>query len=337
MLVILPGASAQTLGGATVFNFLNLPAGPQTTALGGITLTQPTGDPSVAFYNPALLQPEMHTAVAAVFNDFYAGIKGYHLSGAWRSERLGTDFLAGVQYLDYGSVPQTDAAGNILGSFRPVDWVMQVGAARNYMSKWKYGANVKFIHSGYGIYRSSGAALDVGVLYRDSTNGFSASVLARNMGFQFAPYDGTDPGDLPFDLEVGATQRLAHAPFSFSITAHHLHQFDNLYNDTSFNNENGFRSGSGGRFTFDRLFRHIILASTVYIGDRVEVELGYNHLRRKELSIGDGGNGLNGFSMGVGVLLNKIQLRYARSQYQRNTAYNQVGINLKWSNFISRR
>ncbi len=328
---------AQTLGGATVFNFLNLPANPQTTALGGITLTQPTDDPGVAFYNPALLRPAMHTALNLVFNDFYGGVKAFHLSGAWRSDTWGTDFLGGIQYINYGSIAQTDAAGNVLGSFKPVDWVMQVAAARNYLEHWKYAAALKYIHSGYGQYRSSGMAMDVGILYRDSTRGFSASVLARNMGFQFKPYDGTDPGDLPFDLELGVTQRLAEAPFSFSLTAHHLNQFNNFYNDTTFNNETGVGSGGSGKFSFDRVFRHIVLASTIYIGSRVEVELGYNHLRRKELSVGTGGNGLNGYSMGVGILLNKLQFRYARSQYQRNTAYNQVGLNLRWSNFLGKR
>ena len=28
-----------------------------------------------------------------------------------------------MTYLDYGTTTETDASGNILGSFRPVDWV----------------------------------------------------------------------------------------------------------------------------------------------------------------------------------------------------------------------
>ena len=132
-------------------------------------------------------------------------------------------------------------------------------------------------------------------------------------------------------MQVGITKRLLHAPLSFSITAHHLHQFDITYNDTTFNNENGFDNPSGG---FDKFFRHFVFATTVYFGDRIEAQLGYNHLRRKELNIGEVKNGLNGFSMGVGVLLNKLTIRYARSNYQNNTGYNQFGLNMKLNEYF---
>ncbi len=60
----------------------------------------------------------------------------------------------------------------------------------------------------------------------------------------------------------------------------------------------------------------------------MEITGAYNHLRRSELNISNSTNGLNGFSLGMGVLFKKIQLRYARAYYQNNTAYNQFGINL---------
>jgi len=52
-------------------------------------------------------------------------------------------------------------------------------------------------------------------LYNDTVHLFSASVLARNMGFQLKKYDGATADDLPFDLELGITKRLVHAPFGF--------------------------------------------------------------------------------------------------------------------------
>ena len=45
--------------------------------------------------------------------------------------------------------------------------------------------------------------------------------------------------------------------------------------------------------------------------------------------MGSAGTGLNGFSMGAGALLGKLQLRYARAHYQRNIAFNQLGITLQ--------
>jgi hypothetical protein len=326
--------SAQTLGGNTVFNFLNVPNTPQLSALGGINISQVSNDVGLAFNNPALLKPQMHSQMNAVFNGMYAGISAYHLSLAYHHPKLNTNFLWGLNFFNYGTVQETDASGNILGRFHPNDWVMQVSASRSYMDKWNYGATLKFISSNYGQYNSNGVAMDAGVLYYDSLKLFSASLLVKNMGFQLKKYDGTDPGDLPFDLQFGLSKRLEKAPFGFSFTAHHLHRFDINYNDTLFNNDNGFINGSNKKFTIDKLFRHFVFATTIYLGDKVEITAGYNHLRRQELSIGKGSNGLTGFSLGVALLLDKLQIHYARSQYQNNTAYNQFGLNMTLNKYF---
>ena len=69
----------------------------------------------------------------AVFNNFYAGINTYHLSFGYRQEKLKTNFGWGLTYLDYGKISETDASGNLMGSVKPTDWVMQVSASRSYL------------------------------------------------------------------------------------------------------------------------------------------------------------------------------------------------------------
>jgi len=325
---------AQTLGGNSVFNFLKLPATPQLTALGGINTSHISNDVGLAFNNPALLKPSMHSQLNAVFNGLYNGISAYHLSLGYHHEKLNTNFGWGIHFINYGSIQETDASGNIYGSLHPVDWVMQVSASRSYLEKWNYGATLKYISSNYGQYRSSGIAVDVGLLYHDTSALFSASILAKNMGTQLKTYEGTDPDDLPFDLQLGVSKRLENSPFGFSLTAHHLHQFDIRYNDADFNEVNGFPNGSNKKFTFDKLFRHVVVAANVYLADKVELTAGYNYLRRKELNIGNTGNGLNGFSMGAALILPKLQVRIARSQYQRNTAYTQFGLSLALNQYM---
>ncbi|MEK7225223.1 MAG: hypothetical protein AAB221_06035, partial [Bacteroidota bacterium] len=185
-----------------------------------------------------------------------------------------------------------------------------------------------------GQYRSNGLAMDIGILFSDTSKLFSASALVKNAGFQLMKYNGSSGDDLPFDLQLGFTKRLVSAPFSFSVTAQRIHQFDIGYNDTSFNSENGFENSSSKKFSFGKLINHFVLASTIYLGDRVEVIAGYNFLRRKELNIGSGGNGLNGFSLGAGVMLGKLQIRYARAYYQNSSAYNQLGLNMKLNEYF---
>ncbi len=326
--------SAQTLGGNSVFNFLKLSNTPQLSALGGVNVSQISNDVGLAFNNPALLRPALHTQMNAVFNDFYGGIKVYHLSLGYHHAKLNTDFSWGLNYFNYGKTTETDASGNVLGQFRPTDWVMQLSASRTYLSKWRYGATLKLISSNYGQFRSTGLAMDVGLLFRDTAQLFSASLVAKNMGFQLKKYDGSSADDLPFDLQIGVTQRLENAPFSFSVTLQRLHQFDTRYNDTLFNNENGYENASGNKFSFGKLFDHFILGTTIYVGDHVEVMAGYNFLRRRELNIGNAGNGLNGFSVGAAALFGKLQVRYARAYYQSNSAFNQFGLNMTLNQYF---
>ena len=325
----------QIIGGSSVFNFLKLPNTSQLTALGGINVSNITDDLGMSFNNPALLRPTMHGQLLTVFNSMYAGIKNYHIMAAYSHERLKTNFACGIQYLNYGSIPQTDAAGNILGSFRPGDYVAQLSASRNYMNNWYYGVSLKFINSNYGLYRSNGIAMDAGFAYYDSTKLLQLSVVMKNMGVQLKKYDRITSDELPFDLQLGITKRLRKAPVQFSITAHHLHQFNIRYLDTTFNNDNGINAGDKpGKFSIDNIFQHVIIAAQFFVGDKIELSTAYNRMRRAELNITGSANGINGFSLGVGVLFRKLQIRYGRAYYQNNTAYNQFGLNIRLDEYF---
>jgi len=327
---------AQTVGGNSVYNFLKLSNTPQLTALGGINISNQTDDAGMVFSNPALIRPEMHTQANFVFNSLYGNIKNYNVLMAYHEQKIKTNFAAGINFINYGEIVETDPAGNIFGDFKPRDYVFQLSASRRYENSWYYGTAIKFIYSQYGQYRSSGIALDVGVSFSDSIHFIQAGLVIKNMGLQIKSYNGTASDDLPFDIQVGISKRLAGAPIQFSLTAHHLHQFDIRYNDTVFNNEY-FPDGNSkqNKFTFDKLFRHLIFATQIFVGDKVEMTVGYNYLRRKELNIGNGGNGLNGFSAGLGLLFRNLQLRYGRSYYQNNTAYNQLGLSLKLKEYFA--
>jgi len=316
--------AAQTIGGAAAYNFLHLPATPAQTAVGGVNVSLANDDIGLALNNPALLKSSLHGQLGINFNSFFAGIKAYQLGGVWHHEQSGTTFGGGIFYLDYGSLTQTDIYGNETGSFRPVDYSIQLSAARAYGNRIRYGVTAKLINSNYGIYRSRALAFDVGLHYNDTASRFSAGLVARNMGGQLKTYSGTAE-DLPFDLQAGVSKRLEKAPFGFSLTFQHLHRFNTDFNDPSFVSENGttHRSAFGRRLT-----NHIVLATHVYLGRNLEVHVGYNFLRRRELNVGSGGNGLNGFSAGFRARFSRLQFQYARAAYQRGRSYNQFGIQL---------
>lgn len=331
ILLLLPAvARTQTLGGNSVFNFLKFSNTPQLSALGGINISQQTNDIGMAFHNPALLRESMHTQTHVSFSSFSKAVRNYHLMTGYTAEKLNTNFALGVNYFNYGSSTQTDAAGNILGEFRPADYVIQASASRKYMQRWHYGAAMKFAYSSYGPYRSSGLALDAGVTYTDTAQLVQASLVLKNMGVQLRAYEGTARGDMPFDIQLGISKRLAKAPIQFSLTLHHLQRFNISYSDSIYNNEIGANDKSGFA---DKALRHMVFSTQFFVSDKIEISAGYNYLRRRELNIGTAGNGLNGFSFGAGVLIKKIQIRYARSYYQVNQANNQLGISISFNSF----
>jgi hypothetical protein len=322
-------SGAQTLGGNSAYNFLKLPSTPLLAAAGGVNTSYKTNEVGLTANNPALLDESLHSQLNLSFNNFLSGIKTYSLTGAYQYDQYNTIFGGHIYFVDYGTMPYTDAAGNVNGDFHPVDFVVQVSAARKYLENWNYGASLKFISSDYKLYKSSALALDFGILYSDSAKNLSASVLAKNMGFQTKTYAG-DAEDIPFDFQIGVTKRLEKAPLGFSLTAQHLHRFNILYNDGAFNAENNFPSDNN---FFNKLLNHFVVASHIYLGNNLEATLGYNRLRRQELNIGSAGNGLNGFSMGLRIKFSKLQILYARSNYQRNVSYNQLGLTLSLKEF----
>jgi len=316
---------SQTLGGQSAFQFVKLPNCPQLTALGGVNVSAISSDIGPSFQNPSLLRKEMSGRMTASFGMFQDGFKDLHALAGWRYEPWGTNFSLGTHYISYGQAMQTDASGNILGEFSPRDMVIQLTASRKYLEHWHYGVSVKYISSLYGMYRSSAIAMDVGINYFDSASLLQLGFVAKNMGAQLHTYAGQGE-DMPFDLQLGITKRLKMLPVQFSITAQRLHQFDIQYRDTLFNVDN---YGNAGKSTFTgKLFRHFIFAVQGYVAGRVELTLAYNVLRKQELSIGNTANGSTGFSYGIGVLLDRFQLRFARAPYQRQFAMNQLGISL---------
>ena len=201
---------SQTLGGNAIFNFLSQPNTAQLSALGGINVSNISNDVGLVFQNPSLLRKEMHQQLNVSFNSFLAGIKNYSLTSAWHSNKYKTNIAIGINYFNYGSLTQTDVAGNILANFKPNDYVVQLSASKQHKENWFYAATIKFVNSNYGQYQSNGIAIDAALAYVDSSNFFQASVVIKNIGTQLKTYNGSNvKEELPFDVQAGITKRLA--------------------------------------------------------------------------------------------------------------------------------
>ena len=316
---------AQTQGGNPVFSFIKNPATADIAALGGTNVSLIGNNVAAGFSNPSLLRPVHHGQVATSFSSLLAGINQYTTMAGYKvgGQTLGL----GVQYLNYGSIDQTDAAGNLLGMYRPSDFAVQIGTSKQYKEKWWLGAAAKFIHSNYGQFRSFALAVDASLTYFDEASGLQAGVVVTNMGTQLNAYAGAVKEELPFEINAGISKKLAEAPLQFSLTLQQLQRFNLLGSDTSF-----IISEFGKKYsTFDKMMSHVVLGAQLTLSDNINCNLGYNLLRRQSLNGFNITNGLNGVTFGVGVLMDKLHINYATGFYQRNM-FHQLSLNFNFVN-----
>jgi len=313
--------NGQTLDGNSIYNFLGITMHAQTAALGGRNVSQIGGGAGVFIENPALLRATDHQTFFSNFTFLAPSVTGLHASGIWHADKIATTFGVSMTHFGYSEEPLTDPAGNVSGTFRAFDQMVSVSASGKYDKFWFYGASLKFIHAAYGPWKSSGVALDFGLNYFREESGFQWGIAAKNMGVQLKTFNG-EQEDLPFDLVMGITQKMAKAPFSISLTAQRLHDFDILYTDTVFNNENFGVSGKPG--WGKQVLSHLIIGTNIYLGEKVILSGGFNLLRRNELAIRNISSGLTGFSYGIAMKHKKLSFQYSRSHNQRSITQQQL-------------
>ncbi len=320
------GGTAQTLGGSSAFNFLRLQLQPQAGALGGRNASHFGADLGMISENPSLLRKNHHSAVSANFTSLAPTITGLYAVGAYHLKKAATTVALGITHLGYGEQQETDASGNMLGTFWAYDQLLGVSVSRKYNKNWYYGSTIKLINSRYGAYASQGLALDMGLNYYDEERMIQFGFAAKNMGVQLKSY-GNGKEDLPFDLVLGVTKQLEKAPIRFSITGQRMHQFDLLYNDTLFNQANFGSQPKSNLGT--KIFSHLVFGTDILVGEKIVLTCGYNVLRRRELRIQNIASGLTGFSYGFNLHLQRLRMYYARTHYQSSLSHHQISFSFK--------
>ncbi len=323
----------QVAGGQRTMEFLRLPTGPHVSALGGINVSNPDKDISLAMQNPSLMRPGLHNNLGLNYNAYYSGISLANLQYGYHLPKLQTSFLLGVQYLNYGNFVRTDNLGISNGDFKANEYAVTIGASRRYKDKWRYGASVKYAQSTLADKNAYAALADVGITYMDTTNLVTVGAVAKNMGVMLKKYNGNNPGEpLPFDLQIGITKRFRYVPLRLLTTVHHLYEWDIRYDDPALAQNNNLfgnvdSNAKPKTYFADKLFRHFIFGAEILIGKRLLVTASYNHLHRSEMVLKDK-TGMAGFAYGLGIDLNKFQVNFARSHYHIAGAYNEFGLTM---------
>ena len=152
---------------------------------------------------------------------YFAGIN-YGLAMYSRTFNQAGNFAAGLTYLNYGTFTESDPTGLITGDFKAAEYAFSFIYSRKIDSLFTLGVNFKPVLSHLESYTSIGFAFDIGASWHNSSNLFSTGLVIKNVGYQITTYAGEPRQNLPFAIQAGFSQRLAHAPFRFSFTLNHL-------------------------------------------------------------------------------------------------------------------
>ena len=323
LFAILP-VSGQT-GGDNTYEFLNISHSAFASATGGMTVSQSRNDLSLPYFNPALLTSSMDNDISLSFSTYFAGIHyGY---AAWARDMVNKGTIAaGVSFISYGRFTEADAAGNINGTFTASEYAFNVLWSLQIDSSFTVGINIKPVFSHLERYFSAGICTDIGATYHNKKLLFDAGLVIRNAGFQIMSYTGHGGEPLPFEIIAGATKRLEHAPFSFSLTLRHLEKPSLTYD---YDTEDDIPAGGFG----ENLLKHVIIGIEVLPADVFWIGAGLNYQRRSEMRT-EQRSGMAGFSAGFGFRTKAFALSYGRDAFHLAGAANHLTITVRTAQIL---
>jgi len=322
-------------GGNNTLEFLNLTQSARSTALAGGLVSVIDDDVALAYVNPAILNQSMHSRLSINQNFHFAGIShGFFSYGHYLSKYDLTTHV-GINYIDYGTFDRADEFGNRQGEFDAGSVALTLGGGKQINERFSIGANLKLINARLEAFTSFALGADLGTTYTIPENRSAFGFVIKNIGIQLDPFF-EDRELLPLDIQIGYSKRLAHIPFRFSIVAHRLNDWNLRFEDSSPITSSIFgepvqEEGAISKFT-DNLFRHFIFNGEFLIGttENFRIRLGYNHLRRKELSVSTF-RSLGGFSMGIGLKVKKFVFDYGVGYYHLAGGVNHISISTNLS------
>lgn len=325
-------------GGSSTYDFLNLSSSARVSALGGIqTGLIDSAELQMSYYNPALLMPGSHNHVTINYVNYISDINYGYVAYSRHYENIGT-FAAGIQYINYGKFSESLSNGVLTGkTFTAADYALNLIYSRNIWKNITVGINIKPIYSVYESYNSFGIASDIGASIVDSTGLFSAGIVFKNIGFQLNSYQYQTEGinePLPFDIQLGFAQKLAHAPFRFCVNFNQIHRWnltDKEVWDYDNQKENDNLPGKSDDI-ITQFLRHVILGVEFVPSKNFTIGIGYNFQRRRELSV-KSNEGFVGLSGGFNVKISKFRLSYAIASYHLSGISNIFSVSFNPSDF----
>lgn len=313
------------------FRFVNLVTSPRAAGFGGNMINVKDNDLSLAYANPALLNPAMDNQASFSYLNYFAGINYGMFSYAKDIKDVGT-FAVNMLLVGYGTFDETDNSGAVIGSFSANQTGINLAGSRQISERFSAGAQLKLLFSNLERYTSFGMGIDLAGTYHIEEEFLTTSLVFKNIGYQLSSYyEGGDKDPLPFEIQLGVSKKMKHAPFRLSLVLENLQQWDLSYTDPNLIGKTDPLTGqpievqeaSFGK----KLMLHTVFGLELVFSKNVMVQIGYNYRRREELKTNEK-PGLAGFSFGIGAKFGAFKISYALSSFNQAGTGNHFGLAL---------
>lgn len=270
------------------FEFLKVDMSARAASLAG-TFVSNNDDPNVIFYNPAGINSLTENPISFSFVKHLLDINLASLSYSMEFEDIGR-FGTAVKYINYGKFTEADEFGNRGGEFGAGEAAFILGYANALDENFNYGANVKFIYSKIADRSATGIGFDLGLNYIIPEENLAVGFAALNVGTQLTLYYETKE-ELPLDIVIGVSKRLAHLPLRLSLDFHKL---------------------NADRDDFVQRFKAFSVGAEFTLSKVLRLRFGYDNEKRNDLKIGTSA-GIAGFNAGLGALISNYTFDYGFS------------------------
>jgi hypothetical protein len=323
--LFIPFLTFSQIGGNTTFALLDLTYSARSAGLGGDFITAKDEDLNLTVANPSLYNSKMHNHVG--FNQaLLAGGVNYGMINYARAFKNAITGGASLRYVNYGKQEMRNEAGTSIGTFTPGEFILGAGAAKQLNPQITIGANVNLIYSQLAGYNSFGGSLDLAGTYELEKANLLVTALVKNAGYQFKSYTKDNRSNLPTEFQLGVSHKLKHAPFRFSILAHHLNTWDLTYNDPTLKPTIDPLTGDTIPVKVagfgKKLAHHFTYQIEILISKNIHFRTAFDYHRRQEMGVA-AKQGLAGFSTGIGLYFKRFSLDYGFVVYS-SAGYNNM-------------
>lgn len=309
--------------GDEAYGFLRLPSSSHVNALGGHTVSLIEPDPSLGFHNPALLGGEMDNMVNLNYMNYISDINAGSAIYTKAFKECGT-WGVGATFFNYGNIKEYSDKNDYIGDVSAKDIAVQGFFSYDLSDKWRGGVSLKYLYSSMADYNSMGLGVDAGLSYYDADKKFSFGLAFKNIGAQLKSYYD-ERQKMPWDIQMGISKQMAHAPIRISLTAMYLNKWNFDYTDDS---DKDYKGDSFGK----KLFKHLVIGVDWLPSDNLWIGVGYNPKRSMDMKL-DGANALAGFSAGAGLHVKMFDVSASVAKYHPSALSVMLSISTALSGF----